>query len=68
MSKKFTYLFIIVLFIAAVSFIVINYQAKRNNNQVLFYSLQERNGALASAPEWAAIRTKGLRPAPRCKG
>ena len=59
MNKKFTYFILITLFIATTAFVVHQYQGKLKGGFVAFYPLQERAGAAALLPEWAATKSRG---------
>ena len=59
MNKKFTYFILVALFIATTAFVVIQYKGNMKKGFVAFYPLQERAGAAALLPEWAATKTKG---------
>jgi tetratricopeptide (TPR) repeat protein len=58
MNKKYTYLFLLLLFIAASAFVVLRYNHKLKNQYIAFYPLQERKGTSALAPEWVATKSK----------
>ena len=59
MNKKFTYLFLIILFFGATAFVVMRYNGKLKNKVNAFYPVKERNQQLAEAPEWASVKQRG---------
>lgn len=58
MSRKFTYIILLVLFFCASAFIVVRYKTGLKNKVNAFYPLEERKGANALLPEWAAVKSK----------
>lgn len=56
MNKKITYLFLIILFLAGTAFIIARYKTRAGNNEISYFELQERKGALALSPEWDKTR------------
>lgn len=58
MSKKFTYIGLFILFFSASAFVVVRYNAALKNKVNAFYPLEERKGANALLPEWAATKKR----------
>lgn len=58
MTKKVTYFLITAFFVIGVGVIAISYKMKEAKGENLYYALQDRKGALATLPEWAATRTQ----------
>jgi tetratricopeptide (TPR) repeat protein len=56
MKKKPIYTAFVLLFIVAVLFAFVRYRSKERKNEIAFYELQDRKGALALSPEWASTR------------
>ncbi|MCU7549622.1 hypothetical protein OCK74_10880 [Chitinophagaceae bacterium LB-8] len=57
MSKKRLYLALIILFVVLAGFIVVKYNKGKITEQLTFYTLLDRKGDLARAPEWASVRS-----------
>lgn len=57
MNKKNTYIIFIVLFFAAVAFIIIRSQYQKNKNELSYFELQQRKGPLALTAEWTNTRS-----------
>ena len=54
--KKYTYIFLVILFICGVGFII--HKAGRSKDQVTYYQLEDRRGPLALEPEWAGTKVR----------
>ena len=54
--KKYTYIFLIILFICGVVFII--HKAGRSKDQITYYQLEDRRGPLALEPEWAGTKVR----------
>ena len=54
--KKYTYTFLVILFICGVGFII--HKAGRSKDQITYYQLEDRRGPLALEPEWAGTKVR----------
>ena len=54
--KKYTYIFLVILFICGVVFII--HKAGRSKDQITYYQLEDRRGPLALEPEWAGTKVR----------
>jgi tetratricopeptide (TPR) repeat protein len=57
MKRKHFYLLFVLFFLAITGFIVVKYHKGKRAEQSAFYTLLDRKGELAKAPEWASVRT-----------
>ncbi|MDQ2719913.1 MAG: transposase [Bacteroidota bacterium] len=57
MNKKNTYYLLIAVFLAGTAFIFFRHRIKENKNELSYYELLNRKGALAQTPEWAHTQT-----------
>ncbi len=58
MSTRFTYVGLLILFFCASAFVVMSYRAELKDKANTTYPLEERKGASAFLPEWAATKKK----------
>lgn len=56
MKKNYLYIQLILFFLVSLVFIIVSYNRSKNKEESTFYTLLERKGALATAPEWATVR------------
>ena len=57
MKKNSIYTIVLIVFAAAVTFIVLRYRNRQQAKEAAVYRLQERKGALANAPEWISTKS-----------
>ena len=58
MKRKNIYFISVTVFVVAVLFILLRYQAKEKNREAKVYYLLERNGTAVTTDEWNEIRTQ----------
>jgi len=56
MSRKFTYILLLVIFLGATAFIVIRYTTKQKEKNLVSYTLQPRTGLLSKSPDWTSVK------------
>ena len=59
MKKRYTYIFLTIIFLAFTAFVVIKYNAKQSEKENTLFALLERKGPAAKLPEWADTKLNG---------
>lgn len=57
MKKNSIYTIVLIVFAAAITFIVARYRRQQQTKEAAVYTLQERKGTMATSAEWASTRS-----------
>ena len=60
MNKRHAYYFLIVLFFLTTAFVIIKYRNKEYKDELSYFKLLDRKGALAHTQEWGKTRLMAL--------